>query len=166
MRTSRILLATFLASPLALAVAPTTTATAVTTTAWCDATTPTPPCITSATIGSIDIESDPDWDFLLTEHTSDGSRFVDVNLLHNGDNELGPAALTEQVVVHVLTGDLTPRVVSGKAKNTSVGRAGSGTAQEVTVTGKPVVVSGVCDQSPWPWTCTEFKDLPGTFTDP
>ena len=154
------------------AAGPATGLRAATDVTWCDAT-PTPPCIESATVddpgtpGVVDVETDPGWDVSATAFTVESTRYVSVDLMRADAEgfsyELGPDSLDDVVAGEVLTGDLVPRVVTGKARGTSVLRAGSGSAHEVTVTGTPVVVSGQCDQTSWPWTCPEFS---GTGDDP
>lgn len=167
MRTPTLLAAAALLVPLAVGAAPTTSATAAgpipsTEVTWCDTTTPVPPCIESATLNGTDIRTlAPTWTFMGQAFTIDGSSEVSITLQHNDSAELGSASLDDVVVVHLLTGSLTPRLVTGKGRDTSVARAGSGSAQEVTVTATPVIVSGQCDQSVWPWVCPEY-----TGTDP
>jgi hypothetical protein len=99
----------------------------------------------------------PEWELSGQAFTLDGSHEIGVALVHNGDSELGSGSLDDVVVVDLLTGSLTPRLVTGKGRDTSVVRSGSGSAQEVVVTGTPVIVSGQCDQSVDPWVCPEYS---------
>ena len=164
MRTPKILTAVALvASTLTAGLIGSSTATAASTEVpWCNPTTPIAPCIQSATVdtgaGATDIRTMSGWEVQALADSGSGSNEIRVALMRDSSYQLGSDTLDDTVVVKVLTGSLIPRVVTGKAKDTEVVRAGSGSAQEVTVTGKPVVVSGYCDQSVWPWTCTEFDE--------
>ncbi len=165
MRTPRLLVATaLLASSVTAVVASSSSSVAVASTevTWCDPVTPTPPCIASATLNGTDLHTlGPTWTISGQASTINGSQEVSIALMHDGDYELGAGSLDDVVVVNLRTGGLVPRLVSGKGRDTSVERGGSGSAQEVAVTGTPVVVSGQCDQSVWPWVCPEW-----TGTDP
>jgi hypothetical protein len=128
---------------------------------WCDPVTPVPPCISSATVNGDDVNSSPDWKVSVSTYSVAGSDELAVDLVRReGDDsnyELGEDSLDDVVVIKMLIGSLVPRLVTGKARDTVVARAGSGSAHEVTVTGTPVIVSGQCDQSSWPWVCPEFS---------
>lgn len=125
---------------------------------WCDPTTPVAPCVDSATLNGTDLRTlAPEWELSGQAFTIEGSQEISISLLHDGSFELGAGSLDDVVVVDLLTGSLVPRLVTGKGRDTSVVRSGSGSAREVVVTGTPVVVSGQCDQSAWPWVCPEYS---------
>lgn len=168
MRTTHLLTsAALVASTLTAGLISTAGPAAASGVAWCDPVTPAPPCISSMTINGADVRSSPDWGIVADSYSVGGSNEIAVNLVRMDEEgwhyELGSASRDDDVVIKVLTGSLVPRLVSGKAQDTSVVRVGSGSAYEVTVSGTPVVVSGQCDQSSWPWTCPEFT---GTGDDP
>src|SRR5215218_11288750 len=65
--------------------------------AWCDST-PAPPCIESATLDGTDLETlGPTWTLQGWSY-SGASKDISVNLVHDGDLELGAAALSKVVV--------------------------------------------------------------------
>lgn len=121
---------------------------------WCGST-PTAPCLVSATVDGTDVKSSSAWDLSATAYSVGDSEEIAVHLLRKGDDELGAASLDKVVRVEVLTGDLIPRLVTGKARDTGVTRTFSGSKHTVSVTGNPVVVSGQCDQDGESWTCPE-----------
>ena len=69
--------------------------------------------------------------------------------------DLGAAARADTFSVTLDMGSWSPSIVAGKARDAEVVRQKSGSGYLVTVTAKPVLLSGQCDQSEWPWRCPE-----------
>ncbi|HQR27296.1 MAG TPA: fibronectin type III domain-containing protein [Nocardioides sp.] len=130
---------------------------------WCGTGTPTYPCVAALSVDGTPVTAaDPHWSFNGTSFSLGGATYASFTLLRDDSATLGAAALDDVVVVDLATGPaLLPRVVSGKARDVTVTRTSPGGVHEIVVTGTPVVVSGQCDQSVWPWVCPEY-----TGTDP
>lgn len=133
---------------------------------WCSAVAPaTYPCIASASHDGAPITPFAgEWSVSGRVFTFAGSpsRNVSVNFLRNGSFELGADTLDDTVAVTLRMGDLVPRVATGKGRDVVVTRTVTGAGDhELEVTGTPVVVSGQCDQSVWPWVCPEYAGSPG-----
>lgn len=115
------------------------------------------PCIAAVTRNGIPLPEDFSVQALSRE--SDGTRYISVSILDDDPDsyDLGAAELDDVWQVTLETGTMVPRVVTGKATATTVVRGSAGSGHTVTVTGRPVTVSGQCDQSSWPWTCPEWQ---------
>jgi hypothetical protein len=73
----------------------------------------------------------------------------------NGGADLGAAARSDVFSVTIDMGSWVPRIAVGKARDVEVTRTRTGGGYQVTVTGRPILLSGQCDQSVWPWRCPE-----------
>ena len=82
---------------------------------------------------------------------------VSFSVFKNGGDgfELGAAARSDTFSVTLDMGTWTPSIASGKGRDAEVVRQEVGSGHLVTVTAKPVLVAGQCDQSAWPWRCPE-----------
>jgi hypothetical protein len=121
---------------------------------WCADAAP-PPCVESASRNGVGItSSDPTWTVYIANITGTGSNDFQWMIWKNGGFDLGAAALGDTWVIHIDTGTEVPRVAFTHGDNVTIDRAlhGDGT-YHVTVTATPVVMTGDCDQSSWPWTC-------------
>jgi hypothetical protein len=116
------------------------------------------PCIISVTRDGV--TPDVAYEVSGTTYTIEGSRYVSFNVTKNGQYDMGFAELSAVWSVKLDMGDLVPRVVTGKGQDTTVVRKNDGGNYTVTVTGRPVTISGQCDQSAWPWTCPEWAADP------
>jgi hypothetical protein len=88
-----------------------------------------------------------------TDQPSYSAVFVSFNAMHDGDFDLGFDSLDDTWQVTLDLGTVVARSVRGHAQDATVER-GSGT---VTVTGRPVTVSGQCGGN---WDCPEWGDDP------
>lgn len=87
--------------------------------------------------------------------TLDGGRYVSLSVLKTGGDgfDLGAPALDDTFSATIDMGSAVPRVVTGKGRDAEVAR--NRATHVVTVTARPVVVSGQCKQSVYPWVCPE-----------
>lgn len=124
---------------------------------WCSGT-PTYPCVAGLSIDGTPVtSSDLHWSFVATTFELDGATELSFTLQRDGSYALGPDTLDDSVVVDLKTGaGFLPRVVTGKGHDVEVVRSAPAGVNEVVVTGSPVLVSGQCDQSSWPWVCPEY----------
>lgn len=111
------------------------------------------PCVVSFTV---DGGAPPSGlSYYASTYSIDGSKEVSFGVYQDDDADLGFAALADNYRVVIDMGTIVPRVVSGKGQDAAVTRARSGSTYTVTVEGRPVTVSGQCDQSVYPWVCPE-----------
>ena len=80
---------------------------------------------------------------------------IDKEGADNGGADLGAAARADTFSVTLDMGSWSPSIVAGKARDVDVVRQRTGSGYLVTVTGKPVLLAGQCDQSTEPWRCPE-----------
>lgn len=76
----------------------------------------------------------------------------------NGGFDLGAAARADTFSITLDMGTFMPRIAAGKARDVEVTRTRSDGGYLLTITGKPILLAGQCDQSEWPWRCPE-KDV-------
>lgn len=114
------------------------------------------PCLVSATRDGAPLPADYRIN-ARTETTPSGAQVVALTALHHGQDDLGAGDLGSTWSVTVDLGDIAPRVVAGKATDVSVERAEESSV--VTVTGRPVTVSGQCRRAATPWRCPEFNPV-------
>lgn len=113
------------------------------------------PCVLSFTRNGATPPADLE---VLGVATDDGVRHdVSVSIYKNGGGgyDLGAAARADTFSVTLDMGSWVPRIVAGKGRDVQVVRTRTGGGYQVTITGKPVLLSGQCDQSEWPWRCPE-----------
>jgi hypothetical protein len=112
------------------------------------------PCLVSVTR---DGEALPDGYDLngRTVTTASGRQYVALTPLHLGQDDLGAADLDATWSMTVDLGDLAPRVVTGKGADVTVERTADSSV--VTVTGRPVTISGQCRRTSTSWRCPEFN---------
>jgi len=115
------------------------------------------PCIVSATRNSVAVTSaNPDWGFQVVPFSSGGSNTVTISVIAKTFTPyvLGSGSLSDVWIFTVDMGTTVPRVSDIAASGVTVQRIDDGDGTyKVTITATPVVVSGGCDQSVWPWTC-------------
>ncbi len=90
--------------------------------------------------------------------SDDGARRdVSVSVFKNGGDgfELGAASRSDTFSVTLDMGSWSPSIVAGKARDVVVTRTRASGGYLVTITGKPVLLAGQCDQSSVPWRCPE-----------
>ncbi len=109
------------------------------------------PCVVSFTV---DGETSNDYSYSARTYQVEGRPEVSVHATRLGDSNMGTTSLTHTFSVTLDLGAITPVVVAGNARDVTVRRS-QPDGFRVTVTGRPVVVSGQCDQSAYPWTCPE-----------
>jgi hypothetical protein len=87
-------------------------------------------------------------------------------------NDLGAAARTDVWVITIDTGSVIPRVIFTHGGAVAVTRTDDGDGTyHATITASPILLTGGCDQSAWPWTCDSPASqqwdgyLDGTITD-
>jgi hypothetical protein len=123
-----------------------------------------PPCIVSATVNGTPVPADdPNWSVEVDLFTGGGSNDLLWQVLSVGTANpfvLGPASLDDVWVITIDTGTVVPRVAFTHGTAVDVNRVddGDGTYR-VTITATPVVMTGECDQSVWPWTCPETASM-------
>lgn len=111
------------------------------------------PCIVSFTVNGAAPPSGVD--YIAQTYEIGGSEEVSFNAQKDSTFDLGSASLTDTYSVTIDMGTLVPRVTSGKAQDVVVSRSRTSGGYQITVTGRPVTVSGQCDQSNDPWVCPE-----------
>jgi Fibronectin type III domain len=151
--------------------------TALTTTALvapppASATSCTAPCIESFTVNGA--TPDPAYDVTVQPAGADGEHQLLWNVTKSGDFELGAAARNDVFSFTIDTGTVVPRVAFTHGGDVAVTRTvdveHDGT-YHVTITASPILLTGECNQSAWPWTCpstaTQQWDgyLDGEITD-
>lgn len=114
------------------------------------------PCLVSVTRDGAPLPDGYDLNARTYSYAS-GARVVALTALHLGRDDLGAGDLGSTWSVTVDLGDLPPRVVSGKAADISVERTDGSSV--VTVTGRPVTVSGECRRAATPWRCPEYNPV-------
>ena len=128
-------------------------------TSWCTED-PSPPCVVAATVnGQAVTASHPTWDIIALGSTFEGGTSILWNVQHktNADPyELGAGALDDTWWIKFDTGTTIPRVAfaHGTKATTSRNNDGDGT-YKISISTRPIVISGECDQSVWPWSCPE-----------
>lgn len=142
--------------------------------AWCSAGVVTP-CIESAQRnGSAIGPDDPTWTVAAGSTRNAGSREISWIVERKAGNPyvLGPGSLSDTWVIEIDTGPTVPRVAHVQGAVESIVRTQTmDRTWLLTVTAKPVVVAGGCDQGVWPWVCPEVATeewdgyLAGTITD-
>jgi hypothetical protein len=103
----------------------------------------------------------------------DGSQDVGWRITTADDApDLGSAALADTWAVRINTGSVVPRVAFTHGKGVGVTRTRTSDGDwHVTITAKPVLLLGECDQGSWPWVCPSVATqqwnglLDGTVTD-
>jgi hypothetical protein len=122
------------------------------------------PCISSASRNGTDPMFGPTSEYSVTGSfrtpdagADDQSTYLNIVILRNDDQELGADSLDDDFSVTVnLSGQLVPRVATGKARNVTVTRTDNGDGTyAVTIEGRPVRLDGQCDQEVYPWVCPE-----------
>ena len=113
------------------------------------------PCVLSFTRNGT--TPPPDLEVLGVATDAGGRRDVSVSLYKDGGDgyDLGAASRADTFSVTLDMGSWNPRIVAGKARDVEVTRGRTGGGYRVTITGRPVLLSGQCDQSTWPWRCPE-----------
>lgn len=117
------------------------------------------PCVVSATVNGDPVNaSHPTWHIEVDRYTGDGSKTAQWNVRRKdtGSYSLGNAALDDAWVIRIDMGAIVPRVSFLRADNAETVRIDNGDGtHRATVKGVPIVLSGECDTSKWPWTCPE-----------
>jgi hypothetical protein len=132
----------------------------------------TTPCLVSATLDGAD--PGPGYKVtVLPNNPGGGEHQVLWSVTTDTDDpDLGAAARTGVWVITIDTGTVIPRVMFTHGGAVSVTRTvdGGGT-YHATITANPILLTGGCDQDPWPWTCDSPASqqwdgyLDGTITD-
>lgn len=89
-----------------------------------------------------------------TQTFASGVRLIGLTASHSGQDDLGAADLGSTWSATVDLGDHPGTVVGGKAAGVVVERAGT----VVTISGRPVGISGECKRRFTPWRCPEWDD--------
>ncbi|MBJ7357545.1 hypothetical protein [Nocardioides sp.] len=113
------------------------------------------PCVVSFTRNGTTPPADLE---VLGVATEDGDRRdVSFSVYKNGGGgyDLGAAARSDTFSVTLDMGSWSPSIVAGAGRDADVVRQRTGGGYLVTVTARPVLLSGQCDQSEWPWRCPE-----------
>ena len=122
---------------------------------WCSDVGHGYPCIASATRAGVSVKGDPTWSVLAQTLpiSGDPSKYLLIYAQKDGGFDLEGDTAIWSVRVD-LGARFIPRVASGHAHGVTVTRSHPAD-YFVTVTGRPVLMAGDCDQSQEPWTCPE-----------
>ncbi|MGH1564795.1 fibronectin type III domain-containing protein [Mumia sp. DW29H23] len=119
------------------------------------------PCLGTVTRNGVVVPAgDPTWQISAKRAEIEGAQVLMLHALRAGSFDLGASALTDRWTLTLETGGIVPRSVAGYARDATVTRSTTGTGHRVTVSLRPVTISGQCDVSVWPWRCPEWAADP------
>jgi Fibronectin type III domain len=133
----------------------------------------TAPCVDSVTVNGGALPSGYAVTAVANNFDTEHQVLWNVTGPNSGDPyELGAAARDDTWVIKIDTGTVVPRVAFTHGDNVTIDRTADGDGSyHVTITASPEQLTGVCNQSSWPWTCpptaTQQWDgyLDGQLTD-